>query len=133
MESRIERKCCYGTLGQGRIRRRLGAVSGLAALILLVRGVTFADPIASNTVVRFEIQRGTNALGVIDVELFDNEKPETVRNFLLYIRSGAYSNSFLHRCVPGFAVQGGGFSVADPLETNSFSTYLAVTNYGRLT
>ncbi|PYK97186.1 MAG: hypothetical protein DME19_17140 [Verrucomicrobia bacterium] len=68
----------------------------------------------------------------MDVELFDNDKPETVRNFLLYVRSGAYSNSFLHRCVPGFVVQGGGFSVSDPLSSNPFSAYLEVTKYGRL-
>src|SRR5580765_2447011 len=87
----------------------------------------------SNTIVRFEIQRGTNALGAMDVELFDQNKPETVRNFLLYVRSGAYSNSFLHRCLPGFVVQGGGFSVTNTLGTNRFSTYSTVTNLGRLT
>src|SRR6185369_11330630 len=86
-----------------------------------------------NTVVAFDFQRGSNALGRTYVELFDHEKPETVRNFLLYVRSGAYSNSFLHRCVPGFVVQGGGFSVTNPAQTDRFSTYLEVTNYGRLT
>ena len=87
----------------------------------------------TNSIVRFEFQRGTNALGIADVELFDPEKPETVRNFLLYVRSGAYTNSFLHRCVPGFIVQGGGFSVTNPLSSDRFSTYSTVTNYGRLT
>ena len=87
----------------------------------------------TNTIVRFEFQRGTNAFGIADVELFDQEKPETVRNFLLHIRSGAYTNSFLHRCVPGFIVQGGGFSVTNPTSSSQFSTNFAVTNYGRLT
>lgn len=91
------------------------------------------DSNAPNTVVRFQIQRGTNALGVMDVELFDHDKPETVRNFLLYVRSGAYSNSFLHRCVPGFVVQGGGFSVTNAMGASRFSDALAVTNLGRLT
>src|SRR3954469_14805373 len=50
---------------------------------------------SGNTIVHFEIQRGTNnLLGTFDVELFDQDKPETVRNFLLYVRSGAYTNSF---------------------------------------
>src|SRR5262245_34732318 len=88
---------------------------------------------SSNTLVRFEIQRGTNALGVVDVELFDHDKPETVRNFLLYVGSGAYSNGFLHRCIPGFVVQGGGFSVNDPGGTNRFSSYQEVRSFGRLT
>ena len=92
-----------------------------------------ADSNGTNTVVRFEIQRGTNSLGRMDVELFDQDKPETVRNFLLYTYSGAYSNTFLHRCVQGFVVQGGGFSVTNPLGTNRFSAFLEVTNFGRLT
>ncbi len=69
----------------------------------------------------------------MDVELFDQEKPETVRNFLLYIRSGAYSNSFIHRAVPGFAVQGGGFTVTNNTGTNLFSAYNAITEFGRVT
>src|SRR5690349_18433609 len=67
-------------------------------------------PISNHTVVRFTFQKGTNFAGQADVELFDSEKPETVRNFLLYVRSGSYSNMFLHRCVPGFIIQGGGFA-----------------------
>ena len=94
---------------------------------------TVADSNDTNTIVRFEIQRGTNSLGRMDVELFDQDKPETVRNFLLYTYSGAYSNTFLHRCAPGFVVQGGGFSVTNPLGTNRFSAFLEVTNFGRLT
>src|SRR5262245_43677358 len=74
-----------------------------------------AQAAASNTVVRMEIDRGTNRLGTVDILLFDQDKPETVRNFLLYIRSGSYSNMFLHRLVPNFVVQGGGFAVTNPL------------------
>src|SRR5262245_14012499 len=63
--------------------RRLGLKLFLAALTLLSVRVSADSVTNSNTVVRFEIQRGTNALGAVDVELFDQEKPETVRNFLL--------------------------------------------------
>jgi cyclophilin family peptidyl-prolyl cis-trans isomerase len=104
------------------------------ATIIPICGVPFglyASP--SNTVVRIEMDRGTNRLGTVDVELFDQDKPETVRNFLLYTRSGAYSNCFLHRCEPGFVIQGGGFAVTNPLSSNNFSTFLEVTNLGRLT
>lgn len=97
------------------------------------KGGIAAASAPSNTVIRLEVLRGTNTLGVMDVELFDQEKPETVRNFLFYIRSGAYSNSFIHRAVPRFAAQGGGFTVDDPLATNLFSAYHAVTEYGKLT
>ena len=87
----------------------------------------------TNPIVRFSVIRGTNLLGAMDVELFEQEKPATVRNFLLYLQSGAYTNSFFHRCVPGFAVQGGGFTVTNAAATNGFLDYLAVTNFGRLT
>ncbi len=91
-------------------------------------------PAPSNTVVRVEIDRGTNRLGTVDIELFDSDKPQTVRNFLLYVRSGAYSNMFLHRCVPGFVVQGGGFTVTNTRATTALTNhFLEVTNYGRVT
>jgi cyclophilin family peptidyl-prolyl cis-trans isomerase len=107
----------------------------LLCLVLLTFNSHFsaigADGV-SNTVVRFEIGYGTNSLGAFDVELFDQEKPETVRNFLLYVRSGAYSNTFFHRCVPRFVIQGGGFATTNLLSGNTFSSYTEVTNYSRL-
>ena len=35
---------------------------------------------------------------------------KTVKNFLKYIKKGLYDNSIFHRSVPGFVLQGGGFS-----------------------
>jgi cyclophilin family peptidyl-prolyl cis-trans isomerase len=58
------------------------------------------------------------AWGDIDVELYDEDKPVTVRNFLRYVQSGRFNNMFFHRCptnqftgVTDFVVQGGGFFV----------------------
>jgi peptidyl-prolyl cis-trans isomerase A (cyclophilin A) len=42
--------------------------------------------------------------------LFDTTTPETVKNFLNYISDGHYTNSVVHRAVPDFIVQAGGFS-----------------------
>ncbi len=36
---------------------------------------------------------------------------KTVKNFLKYAKKGLYDNSIFHRSVPGFVLQGGGFSV----------------------
>lgn len=47
------------------------------------------------------------------LQLFDHDKPATVQNFLHYIVSGAYSNLFWTRCVPGFVLQGGDYSTDD--------------------
>ncbi len=71
-----------------------------------VLGVILAAPcrILANTVVRC-----ASNLGEIDLQLFDAEKPKTVANFLSYVNSGAFKKSFIHRSVPGFVVQGGGF------------------------
>lgn len=50
------------------------------------------------------------SLGEIDIQLFDQTAPKTVGNFLNYVNSGAYDNTFIHRSIPGFVVQGGGYT-----------------------
>ena len=47
--------------------------------------------------------------GVISIELDDANAPETVANFLTYVRDGHYTNTIFHRIIDGFMVQGGGF------------------------
>ena len=49
-------------------------------------------------------------LGNIEIELFDEAAPGTVENFLNYVNDGDYDDSFVHRSVPGFVIQGGGFT-----------------------
>lgn len=90
-------------------------------------------PDPNHTVVRFEILTGGTNFGNVDIELFDQEKPETVRNFLMYVYSGAYSNLVLHRLDPGFVVQAGHVHVDDPASTSPFTTYPAWTDFGRIT
>lgn len=36
-------------------------------------------------------------LGEVVIELYDEETPETVANFLNYVRDGDYDSSFVHR------------------------------------
>ncbi len=50
-------------------------------------------------------------LGNINVQLFPDVAPKTVANFLAYVNAGAYNNSFIHRSVPSFVIQGGGYYV----------------------
>lgn len=59
--------------------------------------------------------------GTLEVELYDKEKPVTVNNFKRLVQSGAYKNTFFHRLVPGFVVQGGGFYCPQPYVTNLFA------------
>lgn len=53
--------------------------------------------------------RLTTSKGEILLELFDEEAPLSVANFLKYVKSGFYSGTIFHRVIPGFMVQGGGF------------------------
>lgn len=49
-------------------------------------------------------------LGDIEIELTENESPVTVDNFLKYIEEGFYDGTVFHRVMPGFVIQGGGFT-----------------------
>jgi peptidyl-prolyl cis-trans isomerase B (cyclophilin B) len=46
----------------------------------------------------------------ITLELDAENSPATVKNFLQYVRDVHYDNTLFHRVIPGFMVQGGGFS-----------------------
>jgi uncharacterized repeat protein (TIGR02543 family) len=84
---------------------------------------------SSNTLVRFRLSAGTTFIGDIVVELFDQEKPITVRNFLDYLRSGQYKNTILHRCERGYILQGGLVGVCNPFVGAYFDYgYLVETN-----
>ena len=48
--------------------------------------------------------------GTIVLEVFPDEAPETVKNFLRYVRWGHYDGTIFHRVIPDFMIQGGGFT-----------------------
>lgn len=48
--------------------------------------------------------------GDIKIRLFEEDAPITAKNFLDYVDSGFYKGTVFHRVIPGFMVQGGGFS-----------------------
>lgn len=48
--------------------------------------------------------------GDIAIELFDQEAPITVKNFIDYAKEGFYNNTIFHRVIPNFMIQGGGFT-----------------------
>lgn len=49
----------------------------------------------------------TTTKGDIVVELYENEAPQTVANFLTLVKQGFYNGSPFHRVLPGFMAQGG--------------------------
>ncbi|WP_088891983.1 peptidylprolyl isomerase [Leptolyngbya ohadii] len=73
----------------------------------------FDDPRTTGLVARFELYNPALGGGVTNVVLFDQAgagAPQTVQNFRNYINDGDYANTIIHRSVPGFVVQGGGFT-----------------------
>ena len=67
----------------------------------------FSTPVLASSVVL------QTSFGDVEIELFDQETPQTVANFLEYVNSGDYASSFIHRSMPGFIIQGGGYTFID--------------------
>ncbi len=52
----------------------------------------------------------TTSAGVIELELFATQAPQSVENFLMYINKGFYTGTIFHRVIDNFMIQGGGFT-----------------------
>ena len=72
----------------------------LAASTLVPRNAAAADP---------RLQIVTSA-GTIVVLLDAARAPKSVANFVQYAKSGFYTSTVFHRVIPGFMIQGGGFT-----------------------
>jgi cyclophilin family peptidyl-prolyl cis-trans isomerase len=73
---------------------------GALILSLGVNDVTHAD-----TQVKMQTSKGD-----ITLKLYEDKAPTTVENFVTYARSGFYDGTIFHRVIPGFMIQGGGFT-----------------------
>jgi len=58
----------------------------------------------------FPIIEIETSLGNVEVELNRMRAPMTVNNFLRYVLEGEYDGTIFHRVMPGFVVQGGGYT-----------------------
>ena len=61
---------------------------------------------AANPVVKLETSKGD-----ILIELYQDKAPQTVANFLQYVKDGFYDGTVFHRIIPNFMIQGGGFDI----------------------
>lgn len=73
---------------------------------------TAAALLSTNTASATQVRVDT-PLGAFTIQMYDDTAPGTVANFLQYIADGDFDDSFFHRSVPGFVVQGGGFTYTD--------------------
>jgi cyclophilin family peptidyl-prolyl cis-trans isomerase len=78
------------------VRRIFAIVGVLTALAISGCG-------ANNTAVVME-----TSMGPVKIELFDDDAPITVKNFLKYVDEKHYDGTIFHRVIKGFMIQGGG-------------------------
>ncbi|MDR2947374.1 MAG: peptidyl-prolyl cis-trans isomerase [Candidatus Adiutrix sp.] len=76
----------------------------VAALTLVLPGALWAQDEAAPQV-KLETSQGD-----IVIELNPQAAPETVKNFLAYVKSGHYDGTIFHRVIANFMIQGGGFT-----------------------
>jgi cyclophilin family peptidyl-prolyl cis-trans isomerase len=71
----------------------------------------FTDP-DTETAVRWETNKGN-----IDFLLYPSLAPQAVANFMAYVNAGDYTNILVHRHVPNFVLQAGGFRADSTLSS----------------
>lgn len=82
----------------GRALRR--AVVALGVWMAACTGAMAANPVVEMT---------TN-MGTVRMEIFADKAPKSAENFLQYVKDRFYDGTIFHRVIPGFMVQGGGFT-----------------------
>ncbi|MBQ1684877.1 MAG: peptidylprolyl isomerase, partial [Clostridia bacterium] len=75
--------------------------------------------------------------GVIELELYPDLAPQSVRNFCYLARQGFYDGLTFHRIIPGFMIQGGdpdgngtggpGYDIKGEFASNGFANALKHT------
>jgi len=81
---------------------------------------------SKNPIVTMEMENGN----IVKIELYPEEAPNTVRNFVSLINKGFYNGLTFHRVIPSFMVQGGcpkgegtggpGYSIKGEFSKNGF-------------
>ncbi|MHC5538750.1 peptidylprolyl isomerase, partial [Singulisphaera rosea] len=83
----------------------------------------FNDPNATTDFAMFD-----TSLGTIPVLLTPSTTPKTVTNFLNYVNKGSYTNTVVHRSVPGFIWQAGGYQLSSSSQLATIPADAAVPN-----
>lgn len=75
------------------------------AATLIVAAIVSISAHAANPQIELKTSAGT-----LVIELYPEKAPKTVENFLRYVNDGFYKGTLFHRVIPGFMIQGGGFT-----------------------
>ena len=90
---------------------------GVVALVLMLSGAVsvqaatpecFPEEVIPDNM--FPTVRLETSMGDIIIELNRMRAPITANNFLRYVLAGEYDDTIFHRVVPGFVIQGGGYT-----------------------
>lgn len=99
---------------------KLALYLSMIPMLLLPMTLEVASGSSGNPTATIRTNKGT-----IVVELYENDAPVTVNNFIRYAQDGFFDGLIFHRVIEGFMIQGGGFrpgvEYVDP-------TYNAITN-----
>lgn len=82
--------------------RQMTMILALFAVVSIAAGAVYAK---DNPVVIMETSEGT-----MTIELYADEAPGTVQNFLWYVNNEFYDGLIFHRVIQTFMIQGGGFT-----------------------
>jgi cyclophilin family peptidyl-prolyl cis-trans isomerase len=94
--------------------------SFVAMLFMVMGGILIVQ--TSKTEAQSKPKKGNpvviikTSMGTIKVELFKDQAPISVKNFLSYVDEKYYDNTVFHRVIKGFMIQGGGFAAGDPIK-----------------
>ncbi|MDG6778177.1 peptidylprolyl isomerase [Thiomicrorhabdus sp. zzn3] len=89
--------------------RRAFLTVSLALAALFIAPVSWAQSDTESKSDNPQVLMETN-FGSILIELYPDKAPETVENFLAYVKEGFYDGTIFHRVIPNFMIQGGGFT-----------------------
>ncbi|NQZ22890.1 MAG: peptidylprolyl isomerase [Colwellia sp.] len=92
----------------------------LASTLSLTTLLSFSS---NATIVEVETSQGN-----FKINLHDQTTPKTVENFLNYVKDGDYNNTVVHRLIPNFVMQAGGFSLEGGFPLTPISIDASVIN-----
>jgi peptidyl-prolyl cis-trans isomerase A (cyclophilin A) len=72
--------------------------------------ISLAGTIATANAQKAPQVRFKTSAGDFVVEVYPDKAPKTVENFLQYVKDKQYNGTVFHRVIPGFMIQGGGFT-----------------------
>ncbi len=83
-------------------------LSIIVLLGLIGHLLNFYNNYSSTAIIYLEFDQQDNQ--TLELKLYNKKAPETVKNFINYAESGFYNDTIIHRIIPNFMAQGGGYT-----------------------